>query len=407
MDFGALPPEVNSLRMYSGPGSAPMLAAMTAWDAVGAEMHLTATAYESIVSALLSEGWLGPASAAMAASVAPYVTWLRITGLQAEQTASQAADAAAAFEVAFTMTVPPGVVAANRARLVALVATNFLGINTPAIAATEAEYAEMWAQDATAMYAYAAAAAEAATLASFAEPAQVSEPSGLAGQAAAVTQAAGPAVGSLAQSELPQLMSAVPASLQGFASPAASSPLDAIPGSGLLADILNFLDGNDGNPYGIFFNSSLTNGFVSAGYVAPGLVLPAATAAIADVNALTLDAAPGVAVPLMGSDSGDAVWTRLTIPQSGVGKVAAGANQATLVGRLSVPPSWAAASEVADHVATTLPGDASLGAAAPEVGAATHGVPGAPGAGLYARNFGTGPRYGFRLTIMPRPPAGG
>ncbi|WP_203115967.1 PPE domain-containing protein, partial [Mycobacterium canetti] len=25
MDFGALPPEINSGRMYSGPGSGPML----------------------------------------------------------------------------------------------------------------------------------------------------------------------------------------------------------------------------------------------------------------------------------------------------------------------------------------------------------------------------------------------
>ncbi|WP_252159672.1 PPE domain-containing protein, partial [Mycobacterium tuberculosis] len=41
-------------------------------------------------------------------------------------------------------------VVANRALLVALVATNFFGQNTPAIAATEAQYAEMWAQDAAA-----------------------------------------------------------------------------------------------------------------------------------------------------------------------------------------------------------------------------------------------------------------
>ncbi|WP_264069201.1 PPE family protein, partial [Mycolicibacter terrae] len=32
MDFGMLPPEVNSGRMYVGPGSSPMMAAATAWD---------------------------------------------------------------------------------------------------------------------------------------------------------------------------------------------------------------------------------------------------------------------------------------------------------------------------------------------------------------------------------------
>ncbi|AXN44632.1 putative PPE family protein PPE29 [Mycobacterium marinum] len=399
MDFGALPPEVNSLRMYSGPGSAPMLAAMAAWDDVSAEMLLTAAAYESVLSALLSDGWLGPASAAMAAAAAPYVTWLSATGLQAAQTAGQAAAAAAAFEAAFAMTVPPSVVAANRVQLLTLVATNFLGINTPAIAATEAEYAEMWAQDATAMYGYAAGSAVASTLEPFSEPAHTASRSGLAGQTAAST-----AMGGLTQTELPQLMSAVPASLQGLAAPAAA-PLDTIAGSGLLADILNFLDGNDGNAFGIFLNSSLANGVISAGYTAPGIVVPAVTSAMADVNALALDGLPGIALPITGSDSGDAVWTRMTVPQSGLGGVAAGTNQATMVGRLSVPPSWAGTTEVIDHVATALPGAGT--ATAPEASAAMPGVPGVPAPGAYARSYGTGPRYGFRLTIMPRPLSGG
>ncbi|BBX96457.1 PPE family protein [Mycobacterium lacus] len=407
MDFGALPPEVNSLRMYSGPGSAPMLAALTAWDGLAAEMHLTATAYESVISALVSEGWLGPASSAMAAAAAPYVTWMSVTGLQAAQTASQAAAAAAAFEAAFAMTVPPAVVAANRARLLALVATNFLGINTPAIAATEAEYAEMWAQDATAMYGYAASSAEAAALTPFTEPAQTTNPSGQAGQAAAVTQAAGAAVGSLTQTELPHLMSAVPASLQGLASPAAASPLDAIPGSGLLADILNFLDGNDGNPYGLFLNSTLVNGLVSAGYTAPGLIMPAVTGAMSDINAVALGGAPEVAFPVMGP-APDAAWTGATVAQSGLGGVTAGSSQAALVGRLSVPPSWTAAIEVAKLAGTPLPGAGSTSTiAVPEAGAGMPGVPGMPAPGVYSHSFGSGPRYGFRPTIMARPPAAG
>ncbi len=37
MDFGALPPEINSGRMYCGPGSGPMLAAAAAWDGVELE----------------------------------------------------------------------------------------------------------------------------------------------------------------------------------------------------------------------------------------------------------------------------------------------------------------------------------------------------------------------------------
>lgn len=404
MDFGALPPEVNSLRMYSGPGSAPMLAAMAAWDDVSAEMLLTAAAYESVLSALLSDGWLGPASAAMAAAAALYVTWLSATGLQAAQTAGQAAAAAAAFEAAFAMTVPPSVVAANRVQLLTLVATNFLGINTPAIAATEPNTPRCGRRMRQPCTGMAAGSVVASTLEPFSEPAHTASRSGLAGQTAAVAQAASTAMGGLTQTELPQLMSAVPASLQGLAAPAAA-PLDTIAGSGLLADILNFLDGNDGNAFGTFLNSSLANGVISAGYTAPGIVVPAVTSAMADVNALALDGLPGIALPITGSDSGDAVWTRMTVPQSGLGGVAAGTNQATMVGRLSVPPSWAGTTEVTDHVATALPGAGT--ATAPEASAAMPGVPGVPAPRAYARSYGTGPRYGFRLTIMPRPLSGG
>src|ERR1700759_5150556 len=92
----------------------------------------------------------------MTASAAPYVAWLHAGAAQDARTSAQAYAAAAAYEAAFAMTVPPPVIAANRAELMALVATNFFGQNTPAIAATEAQYAEYWIQDATAMYTYAA-----------------------------------------------------------------------------------------------------------------------------------------------------------------------------------------------------------------------------------------------------------
>ena len=179
MDFGALPPEVNSARMYAGPGSGPMLAAAAAWDGLAAELRSAASSYGSVVSGLTGESWLGPSSTAMAAAAAPYVAWMNATAAQAEQAATQAKAAAGAYEAAFAMTVPPPVIAANRAQLASLIATNIFGQNTPAIAATEAQYGEMWAQDAAAMYGYAGELGGAASqLTPFTAPPQTTNPAG-------------------------------------------------------------------------------------------------------------------------------------------------------------------------------------------------------------------------------------
>ncbi|OBK29729.1 hypothetical protein A5634_17870 [Mycobacterium asiaticum] len=421
MDFGALPPEVNSLRMYSGPGSAPLLAAVAAWDQLAAELHSTAAAYDTVISVLTGDGWLGPASESMLTAVTPYLTWMNITGVKAEEAASAAAAAAGAYDAAYAMTVPPAVVAANRAQLQVLVATNLIGQNTAAIASTEAEYGEMWAQDAAAMYGYATSSAAATTLTPFTQPAQVTDPAGQATQATAVTQAAGNAVGTLTQSELPQLMSSLPSTLQGLASPAATA--EAFPGADLLAGILNFLDGNDGNPYGIFLNSSLVNGFVSAGYISPAIVAPAVFAGLADINAVALGAEEGSAVPPMGSGSGNPSWIPADSPLSptnipplmdvaeasySTGGVTAGINQSVLVGRLSVPQTWTAATSVVNHAgAATAGGGWTSNVVAPEAAAGVPGFPGMPGAGMYGHSFANPPRYGFRPTIMGRPPAAG
>jgi len=167
MDFALLPPEINSGRIYTGPGSGPMLAAAAAWDGLASELHSAAASYEAVISELTSGPWLGAASAAMRTAAERYVAWMQSTAAQAEQTATQAKAAAAAFEVTFAAMVPPPVIAANRSLLQALVATNLFGQNTAAIAATEALYAEMWAQDATAMYGYSGASTAASTLPTF------------------------------------------------------------------------------------------------------------------------------------------------------------------------------------------------------------------------------------------------
>ncbi|MEB3032509.1 PPE family protein, SVP subgroup [[Mycobacterium] nativiensis] len=207
MNFAALPPEINSLRIYTGPGSAPMRAAAAAWGGLSAELHSAVTAYESVVAELTGQAFMGPASLALTRAASLYAAWMSATAAQVDQTTAQANAAAAAYEAAFTATVPPSVVAANRSQLLVLIATNALGQNTAAIAANEAAYAEMWAQDAAAMYAYAAASATATGLAPFQAPPQINNPAGQANQAAAVGAAEATQSSSNIQSLLGQLAS--------------------------------------------------------------------------------------------------------------------------------------------------------------------------------------------------------
>jgi PPE-repeat protein len=162
MNFAVLAPEINSARMFSGAGSAPMLTAAAAWDGLASELGSAASSFSSVTSGLTAQAWQGPASAAMTAAAAPYANWLNAAATQATGAAGQARAVAGAFEAARAATVHPLLVAANRNGLVQLVMSNLFGQNAPAIAAAEAEYEQMWAQDVAAMAGYHAGASAAA-----------------------------------------------------------------------------------------------------------------------------------------------------------------------------------------------------------------------------------------------------
>ncbi len=137
MDYAMLAPEINSGRLYAGPGSAPMLAAAEAWEKLAAELYSAANSYQAVVSALTAGPWLGPSSASMAAAAASHVTWLNGTAAQVEETATQAKSAVAAYQEAYAAVVPPPAIALNRSVLARLLATNVFGQNTSAIASVE------------------------------------------------------------------------------------------------------------------------------------------------------------------------------------------------------------------------------------------------------------------------------
>src|ERR1700734_3732874 len=189
MSFSLIPPEINSALMYQGAGSGPLLEAATAWDGLAADLESTATQYQTAVTNLTTGTWLGPSSAHMAAAAEPYIAWLQSTAAEAAQTGAQAKAAAGAYTTAYASMVPPPVITANRAELTTLVSNNFLGQNTGAIAQNEAEYLDMWIQDALGMDTYQMNS----TGASAALPAQTAAPLVTSGSNALAAAAAAPA----------------------------------------------------------------------------------------------------------------------------------------------------------------------------------------------------------------------
>ena len=188
MEFTTLPPEVTSALIHSGPGAESFLAASGAWQQLGTNLEDSAENYLAALSSL-GETWHGPSSTAMVQAAEPYLTWLQTTAQQAQQTASSAMAAAAAFNSVSAAVVPTAQVLANRTRLVQLLATNGFGRNLPAIAETESEYQTMWANNAAAMTRYQAVSAQASTLPQFTSPASTTNPSGQAAQASATSAA--------------------------------------------------------------------------------------------------------------------------------------------------------------------------------------------------------------------------
>ena len=428
MDFAALPPEINSGLMYTGPGSGPMLAAAAAWDVLATELYSTASSYGSVIADLAS-GWLGPSSVAMAAAATPYVSWITTTAGQVEATGMQAKAAAAAFEAAFAMTVPPPVIAANRALLMLLIATNFFGQNTPAIMATEAQYLEMWAQDAAAMYGYQAAAQVASTFTPFTPPQQNTNPGGVGAQGAAVGQAAATPAGTVAQTVAAVPTQVVPAAAvlpNGMSAASLTSSSTAPLSTAQLSSVTGLSSSSAALTSGTSLVSGATSG---AGMAASGVGSSASMGTtgmsmLGSMSSLMNSLSPAVSglgnhIPFLGSALGSGVSPASTsmVSTAGMGNAAVSASvgRASTLGVLSVPQNWATAAPAFSQVGSVAP-SASVGAggATPAV-AASAANPGGmfppPLANLAARQagapLGSSARFDVRPTVVQRPVAAG
>jgi PPE-repeat protein len=345
MDFYLLPPEINSARIVAGPGAAPMFAASLAWRGIAEQLRSAAASHRATIRTLIDVAWQGPSSTAMAAAAASQVLWMDATATGAEQTATAAASAAAAYQTALTESVRPEAITANRTRLAALVASNLLGQNAPAIAATNIEYEQMWAQDIVAMSSYAQTSLATTQLTPFQTPRDGGDPSKLADRAV-----------NNAKDTDPQ-----------------KHPIWWLMNTNFVGAVIGSAAYTPGSTVGPFFG------------------LMGSIASIAGV--MQAQGVPALANPLSG------------VPAlSGLGRlggVAAGLGQAGRLGRISVPPSWANAAEVTRPLASAL-GKTPLVSPGSMTAA---GLPPAPLSGLggHGCKSCSAPKYGFRSLVMARP----
>jgi PPE-repeat protein len=384
IDYGLLPPEINSFRMYAGSGSGSLLAAAAAWDGLADDLQSAASGHRSVISELTGGVWLGPSSKSSLAAVTPFITWLEASSDEAATAANQASAAATAFEAAFAATVPPPVVMANRALLAALIATNFLGQNTPAIAATEAQYVEFWAQDAGAMYNYADASGNAARLGGVPEPAEVANPLGVIDQALAAIKAQNSGLNGNLNAVGGQLAPRAGDLLRTLSSPINGQMIDQWLIANTPMDDIVPLYSKYLSPY-ISQIAALLNSNQAFGQVSS-----------ADVALANLGKGSAPAAQAVGNAAG--AVSKLSSATVGTGKV--------LPGGLSVPASWTTVGETGGGPGVSLANATTLPAAAEGT---AKSLPTTPPFGRFVGGSGgrKTPAYGHRLTFMTQPPAAG
>jgi PPE-repeat protein len=371
MSWAATPPEVISGEIYAGPGSGPLLAAQTALQTLAGELTTTATGWTNqIATWTAANGWTGAGATAATAAAQNYISWLTTTAAEVEQAAAQAGASALAFEAVHMAVVDPMTITANRTAYMTALAG--LPLTATLVATLEGDYDTMWLQDVAAMAAYQAASAGAGVLPPLVSVTGTVFPLSTASDTASDATAAASSTGTAASSLFNSFdgfigTPAVANTINGGVNTAAWFVMNAIPTAISLGHTL---------------------GSVPA--IAVGDVVPADGAGITE----------GL---MVGSVTGGGMG------MGGVGGLAGAASsasvgEASMVGKLSVPPGWSATAAPATLASSTAPleGSGWTAAAEAEPVSAMPGMPGAAAAAKGAGAYGTGPRYGTKPIVMPK-----
>jgi PPE-repeat protein len=302
----------------------------------------------------------------------------------------------------FASVVPPPLIAANRAELAQAVSTNILGLNNGVIAQLESQYAEFWAQNASALYSYAGSSAAATKISSFTTAPTIASPAAAGTQAAAVSSAtASPAT--TVQSWIQGLLTNVQKQIQNLSNPFIGQTATS---KSALTEIWFLLTGQTILPTNL---GALANGyqpFASLFYNTEGL--PYFSVGMGNFGTQISKSAGwlGGAAPAAAAAVPKGIGGLGGAVGGAGGQVAAGLGQGAHVAGLSVPNSWPGATLTsAAKPMSAIPVSEPITSGESGAGNLVGGMPvGAAGVG---RGAGTGPRYGFKPTVMARPMSAG
>ncbi|WP_018604191.1 PPE domain-containing protein [Mycobacterium sp. 155] len=229
-DAAASPPELNHALMAGGDDAATVMTAATGHQGLADMLQAEMAALLGNAGMTAASGWQGLGGTGMLGSAADYATVLELAFTWLQEAFAAATEAGTAHQTSLASMIPAPVCTTNLATQQALAATNFMGINTPAILQLAALYQGYWVQNASLMTSYQAVVE--AALAALATPPPLSPSAAdpAAPAAAAAASAAQSGTQGALQASAKSMTQTVDATGQG-AKPAAalaSSPMSAI-----------------------------------------------------------------------------------------------------------------------------------------------------------------------------------